>query len=139
MAKALTPYMRLDVDIIYDPDIQMMITEKGRSAVLDYLMLCDLMYYYKTYDYAIPYRNFKSIAGLLQITEEELKSTVAYCIGNGFFSQEEDENGERRIYSERRRAELHNKDLAKKTMSEAGKRGNNKRWNKETYYEEDNT
>lgn len=131
MAKTVAPFMRLDVDFIHDPDIQLMLMEKGESAVLEYMVMCTQMYYYERFDFAIPYKCLKTIAGLLQTTEEHIKSTVAYCIGNGFFVQEEDELGEKRIYSERRRTELHNMLIAKRTMSEAGKRGNQKRWNKE--------
>lgn len=137
MAKTAKPFMRLDVDFIHDPDIQLMLMEKGQSAVLEYLVICSQMYYYERFDFAIPYKCLKTIAGLMQITEDELKSTVSYCIGNGFFVQEEDDFGEKRIYSERRRAELHNMVIAKRTMSEAGKRGMSNRWNKENK-DEDN-
>lgn len=131
MAKTVTPFMRLDVNCILDPDIQLMLMEKGEAAVLQYFIICTQMYNYERFDFAIPYKCFKSIAGLLQTSEEKIKDTVTYCIGNGFLVQEVDELGEKYIYSERRRAELHQMVIARKTMSEAGKRGNAKRWNKE--------
>lgn len=131
MAKTTTPFMRLDVNCILDPDIQLMLMEKGEAAVLQYFIISAQMYNYERFDFAIPYKCFKSIAGLLQTTEEKIKDTVSYCIGNGFFIQEQDELGERYIYSERRRAELHQMSIARKTMSEAGKKGMSNRWNRE--------
>ena len=130
MAKT-EPFMRFDINCITDPDIQLMLMEKGGAAVFQYFVLCAQMYNYERFDFGIPEKCLKVMAGLLQTTEDEIKDTVAYCIGNGFFYIEEDEEGNKYICSERRKAELHKMVVKKKAMSEAGIRGNQKRWNKE--------
>lgn len=130
MAKPQDEWMKLDVHSIQDPDIQLMLTDKGEAAVLEYYIMCALMNDCERFDYAIPEKLFPYMANLLHTTEDKIRDTVRYCIGNGFFILEEDDLGEKRVYSERRRVELHEKDLARRTMSEAGKRGNEKRWNK---------
>lgn len=128
--------MRLDINCILDPDIQLMLTEIGEGALAEYLILCAQMYNYDKYDFAIPKKCLKSIAGLLQTTEADLRKTVSYCIGNGFFKTEE-KDGEVYIYSERRRCELHKMQVERNAKSEAGKRGNAIRWSKKEQEEED--
>lgn len=124
---SVRPYMRLDINCILDPDIQLMIMDVGEAALAEYFILCAQMYNYDKYDFAIPEKCIKSIAGLLQTTELELRKTISYCIGNGFFKTEE-KDGETYIYSERRRCELHKMQAEKNAKSEAGKRGMANRW-----------
>ncbi len=133
MAKKHSYYLPLDEDFLQDPEVQMFLEEKGKAAVFDYLMLLTRMRDYRDYDYMIPFSLIPIIARKdLGTTKEELEDTISYCIKIGFFKVYENEIDKVKFfYSERRQCDLRTWQVTSSRRSEAGKKGNEKRWNKE--------
>lgn len=130
MAKMTTTFWKFPTDLITYPEVQILLAEKGEGALLQYIIMKSQMLEYERYDFAIPEKCLKLMAALLQTTEDKIRDTVVYCVGQGFFQVEEDENGEKRIYADDIRTAGREIALSRKAMSEAGIRGNKKRWNK---------
>lgn len=136
MAKKLTYYMKLDEDFLQDPEVQLMIEQKGKEAVFDYIGLLLLMRDYRKTDYMIPWVMIPVLArSSLMTTKEKLEDTIRYCIVNGFFQVYEDTEG-KYFYSERRRLDLRTWQVTQSKRSAAGIIGNQVRWNKERQEEE---
>ncbi len=134
MNKKLSHYfMKLDEDFLQDPEVQLFIAERGKEAVFDYLGILLTMRDYQATDYMIPKRMIPVIAKLtLGTTPEKLEETINYCIGLGFFKEYRDEDlGVEYFYSERRQNDLRTWQITSSKRSEAGKKGNDKRWNNE--------
>lgn len=133
MAVKHSYFLKLDEDFLQDPEVQLFLEEKGKEAVFDYLMLLTRMRDYRDYDYMIPFSLIPIIARKdLGTTREKLEDTVNYCIKIGFFKVYEDDIDKVKFfYSERRQCDLRTWQVTSSRRSEAGKRGNDKRWNKE--------
>ena len=124
-----TYYLPLDEDFLQDPEVQMFIEEKGKAKVFDYLMLLIRMRDYKDFDYVIPFAYLPIIAKReLCTTPEDLRDTVDYCISIGFFKTYSDGiiDG---FYSDRRQNDLRTWQVYTAKCSEAGRKGNDMRWN----------
>ena len=130
MAKKKSYYMPLDEDFLSDPEVQIFLEEKGKEAVFDYLMILLKMRNFEDYDFMIPFSYIPLLRREINTTTESINKTINYCIGNGFFKVYKDVLGDEFFYSERRQNDLRNWKLSTEKMSEAGKRGNAKRWNK---------
>lgn len=136
MAKKLTYYMKLDEDFLQDPDVQLMIEQKGKEAVFDYIGLLLLMRDYRKTDYMIPWAMIPVLAkSSLMTTKEKLENTIRYCIKIGFF-EVYDDAGEKFFYSDRRRTDLRTWQVTQSKRSAAGIIGNQVRWNRERQEEE---
>lgn len=129
--KTKKPFMRLDCDFLLDPDIQIMMSTKGKAMVLDYLGFCAQMLHYKVYRYAIPEACLGYIAGLLMTDTASIKAMICYCIGNGFLEVEEIDD-QKCYYSLRRRTDLIEMEALQAKRSAAGKMGMATRWPEKT-------
>lgn len=137
MARKHGYYLPLDENFWHDPEVKMFKREKGKAAVLDYLLILTFMRDYKKTDYMIPFDYIPMLADELDEEPDELKETISYCIKIGFFEVYTDEVEKTKFfYSDRRRTDLHNWQVYKEKCSEAGIRGNQKRWNKENTTDE---
>ena len=124
-------YLPLDEDFLQDPDIQLFIEVKGKEAVFDYLMLLMRIRDYKCYHYMIPRFLLPIIAKRdLGVSTEKLQDTIDYCTKIGLLKEFESDEATY-IYSARRKRDLEDWDIKSARRSEAGKKGNDKRWNKD--------
>lgn len=130
MARKHTYYLPLDEDFWHDPEVQMFRREKGKSAVLDYLMILTFMRDYQRTDYMIPFAYLPMLAYELDEEQEELRGTINYCIKIGFFEVFTDEIEKTKFFfSRRRQNDLRAWQLYTEKCSQAGKKGNDMRWN----------
>lgn len=143
MSKTKKPFLRMDLDMMRDPQIRKMVNKLGHSSVTLYLWLCACMADYKCYNYAIPKEDLSFISGELSCTKEELERVINYCLFNDekspFLYEETDCEGNTYYYSSRRRRELLDMEEESRKRSISGKKGMENRWkNKENTYENNN-
>lgn len=127
-------FVKVDENILMDPDIEDLIEAGGFEAFGVYIGILSLLRTYAEYDYMIPVSRMKIIARkTFSMTENQLKKFVDLCISCRILLEFRSESGEVYIYSRRRREELLEQDKLKKKQQEGGKKGMEKRYEKHLY------
>ncbi len=130
MAKRKEPYITIPCTFIENLKIKKMIAKIGKAATFDYLMILAKHREFEESDFMIPDEMIPYLAQSLGTEEKELRKTICYCLGEGFLTGIQKEDGTEYFFSEDQRLDLLNWKVARERMSEAGKKGNEKRWNK---------
>lgn len=124
MAKHRCPYyVKLDEDILRDPDIMELIDEGGYEALGIYLAILTCIRTFEATDYMIPEQKLKLFANkVLTLHQVRLKKALDLMVRCHLISVEE-KNGERFFFSKRRREELNAQNRVRQKQSEGGKKG----------------
>lgn len=128
MGRSRSLYVKVDEEILSDPDIQELIDKKGFEGFGVYIALLTLMRRYEKSFYMIPCRNFSVFSQNFHgISEKKLKSLVIILEKLGVL-QSKIIDEEEYIYSPRRQRELLAQDRVRQKQSEGGKKGMEKRY-----------
>ena len=130
MAKRKEPYITIPISFFSNLKIKMMIAKLGKTAVMDYLLILTKHIEFEEFDFMIPDEMIPFIAQESGTEETELRRTIAYCLKEGFFTGITKEDGTEYFFNEDQRLNLLNWREARTKMSEAGRKGNEIRWNK---------
>lgn len=128
MGRSRSLYVKVDEEILSDPDIQELIDKKGYEGFGVYIALLTLMRRYERSCYMIPCRNFSVFSrNFVGISEKKLKSIIAFLENLGILHHSL-VNGEEYILSPRRQRELLAQDRVRQKQSEGGRKGMEKRY-----------
>lgn len=120
------PYTRLDDRLLRDDKIRALRRATGYEGIGIYLSLLTLISNYRERAYQIPFASLEDIAECdMQISLDKLREVVDVCINLELFK-----SNETTFWSERKKNDLLKAEEAIAKMSEAGRRGINKRWSK---------
>lgn len=130
MAKHHCPYfIKLDEDILQDPEVQNLLEEKGFEGLGVYLSILTLFRAYESEGYMIPYKDLKRISKkTFEMSEKKLLGIVETCIENNLLDRLTNLDGKDFLYNKRRKEELIGQKELKQKQSEGGIKGMSHRY-----------
>lgn len=129
MATHCPYFVKLDEDILQDPEIQDLIEENGFEGLGVYLSILTLFRAYEGTSYMIPFKDLKRLAKkTFDMTEKRLGGIIYDCIRIGILESLTKPDGQTYFYSPRRKAELHTQIEVKQKQRNAAEATNRKRY-----------
>ena len=116
-------FVRLDEDILQDPEVQSFIEDCGFEGLGVYLSLLTMVRAYESTDYMIPYEKIPFLARkVFCMSEKRLKAIIKKCQENNLLDYLNDD-GKEYFYSMRRANELLRAEEVRQKQSAGGRKG----------------